>query len=585
MTAQATVDLSEYAGKTVNIIFRGHGKGSTSAYLDIDDVTVTYKPIAAPTALAAAPADASATITWTNIDETAAYNLQYKAVEAAEWATVNGVTSPYVLTGLTNGTAYEVQLQAVASANRISEWTASANFTPVACANVTAVTFGAATYNSVVVNWTADAAGTWALRYKAEGDADWTTISPIAEQTKELTGLATGVAYTVAVKPTCNDADEAWVAAEETVTLVYTAPANLTASAVTDAAATISWDAVADAAGYEYKLGEGAWTATAEAATSVNLTELAAGTEYTFYVRATYPTGNSAEAEGSFTTITIAPQNLAQVGASTTTTASFSWEANGAATQYQWSVDGENWSEPQTELTATAEDLTAGTAYTFYVRSYYSETVQSAAVSLQFTTECAAFALPFAESFENAGLPNCWESEAWSESVAAGKWSRDNSYSHSGYALRFHANTASSASVSTPEIVLDKKARLSFYIRNAYGNSGSYISGKVVAVDVANEANKVEADFINSNAEKLSEQTIDLSDLEGKTVQIIFHATGVSTNASLYLDDVTVTEIPVDPTGLINTSVDAKTVKLIENDQLVIIRDGVRYNAQGAKLN
>jgi len=38
------------------------------------------------------------------------------------------------------------------------------------------------------------------------------------------------------------------------------------------------------------------------------------------------------------------------------------------------------------------------------------------------------------------------------------------------------------------------------------------------------------------------------------------------------------------PSALDNTSVEIKTVKVIENGQLVIIRDGVRYNALGAQL-
>ena len=264
------------------------------------------------------------------------------------------------------------------------------------------------------------------------------------------------------------------MAAAGTITLVYTAPANLTASAITDAAATISWDAVADAAGYEYKLGEGAWTATAEAATSVNLTELAAGTEYTFYVRATYPTGNSAEAEGSFTTVTIAPKNLTS-GEITTTTATFTWEANGAATKYQWSTDNTNWSDAQTELTATATGLTAATTYTFYVRSYYSETVQSAAVSLQFTTECDTYALPFAvEGFDHSGaLPNCWDNSDYT----GNQWTMAayNYYKSPYYSARYNARTATSnsADLKTPAINLSEKAVLTFY----YKNNISYCRG------------------------------------------------------------------------------------------------------------
>ena len=600
MTAQAIVDLSDHVGKTVNIIFRGHGKGSTSAYLDIDDVEITYKSVATPTALAVEASDKQATISWTNIEEDATYNLRHKATADAEWTSVNGVTNPYVLGGLTNDTEYEVQVQAFASEHRVSEWTASATFTPVACASIETVTFGDKTYNSVVVNWTATAAGKWDVRYKAAGEAEYTEAGTnLTVQTITLEGLKTNVAYTIEVKAACSDE---WKAAEA-LTLRYTAPTNITASNIKDVTATLSWDAVADApeGKYRYMLKEKLdfyaddWAqATEVTGTTVNLTNLKPATTYRVYVYTVYGENeHSGVTEGSLTTGTVAPYDL-QVSEITTTSAHFTWQFDGYyGCCYQYAVgddpDALEW-KPTDEYTCfknfTLNGLQPGTTYTVYVRSDYGNDIFGDSVSVSFTTLCAAKALPFAEDFEQAGLPNCWESDAWSASVAAGKWSRDNSYSHSGYALRFNANTANSASISTPEIVLDKKAELSFYIRNAYGQNAGYVSGKVVAVDVENEANKVEADFINSNAENLSEQTVDLSDLKDKTVQIVFHAEGVSANASLYIDDVTVTEIPETPSSIGNTNADGKkVVKLIENDRLVIIRDGVKYNAQGVKIN
>lgn len=37
-------------------------------------------------------------------------------------------------------------------------------------------------------------------------------------------------------------------------------------------------------------------------------------------------------------------------------------------------------------------------------------------------------------------------------------------------------------------------------------------------------------------------------------------------------------------TSIDNTNVDAKTVKVIENGQLIIIKNGIRYNALGAQM-
>ena len=53
------------------------------------------------------------------------------------------------------------------------------------------------------------------------------------------------------------------------------------------------------------------------------------------------------------------------------------------------------------------------------------------------------------------------------------------------------------------------------------------------------------------------------------------------------LDPFNVTDIvlvPMDHTAIENTSVESKAIKMMENGQLVIIKNGVRFNALGAKL-
>ena len=578
--AETTVDLSAYAGKTVSIIIRGNYYGSYK-YLYIDDVTVNYAPVAAPTELAVEPADGKATVAWVCAEEGAAFNLQYRAKGADEWTAVTNLTEPtYTIENLTNDTEYEVQIQAVASANRISEWAEAVNFTPVACPEVTGIELTDKTYNSVKVSWTATGNGTWILEYN-----DGTTFKQVNDLTTTeyvLTSLSTGTTYTIKVKPVCAGG---W---HQTTTFVptYTAPASVSVTNATDTGAVASWAAVADAEGYEYivvvKDAEVNWdNAVAATETSAELKGLNGLTDYGFYVRATYPENGASEyAQAEFATIAYAPANLT-AGEITTTTATFTWEANGAATQYQWSTDGENWSEPQTAKEATAENLTAATTYTFSVRACYAEGKYSEPVTQDFTTDCDTFVLPFEENFEKAGaLPNCWDAEP--------QWTMDayNYYKSAYYSARFNANTANSAELKTPAIRLDKKAELSFFLRNVYGNNTGYVEGKVIAADVENGENQVEAQFIHAN--NLTEQKLDLSALEGKTVKITFFADGVgtSTNASLYIDDVRVTEITEEPvaTGMDNTSAAEQVIKTVENGQIVIILNGVKYNAQGQKL-
>ena len=417
-----TVDLSAYAGKTVTIIIRGSYYGSYK-YLYIDDVAVNYAPVAAVTNVVAAPANGQAVVTWECAEEGAKYSLQYRATGAEEWTLFENITEKtYTIESLTNGTTYEVQVKAVASANRQSEWTASATVKPVDCASVTEVTFGAATYNSVVVNWIANAAATWTLQTKA-GEAEWATVaSAIAENTYTLNGLTTGTEYSVRVKADCAD-DEAYVAAAATFAPAYSTPATATIASIADATATASWSEVADAPdGYKYavvaKDAEVDWdAATATDDLTASLTGLEALTEYDFYVAAVYGENLGAAKKVSFTTITVAPKDLA-VSEITANAAKLSWENDGAATAYEYATgeaDALVWNEVEA-AEVTLSGLTANTSYTAYVRAKYSDKVKSDSVHISFRTDCNAIAeLPWFEGFEDMAVgnylsaaPACW---------------------------------------------------------------------------------------------------------------------------------------------------------------------------------
>ena len=555
-----TVDLTAYVGQTAKFIFRAYGNGGTSyKYIYIDDVAVVVKPCATPTGLAAVKGNAIAEISWTD-EEADKWNIRYRIVAEPEneWTLVNGLTAKsHTLEGLTNGAEYEVQVQAVCSETRTSDWTASVKFTPEACPTVAEVTLGAKTYNSVVVNWATSSASNCDVRYSTDNGENWTVAEEnIAATTYTLSGLSIGAVYTIAVKPSCGD-DEAWVAAE-TFTPAYSIPANVAVASITDVAASASWDAVADADSYQYIVlasGEPNWeSATAAAENSASLTGLSAGTAYTLYVRSVYSTGYSEAASANFPTITIAPQNLQQDGESTTTSATFTWEANGAATQYQWSIDNTNWSEPIAALTATATGLKSGSSYTFYVRSYYNADVQSAAISLPFQTECAVETLPFSQDFgtTSATKPACWNIEKWGTS--ANYWTTASDYAKTGVALKYNAKTNNSSDAITPSIEISDKCELKFYIRNAVGSYSAKVESKVLVND---GSATTELASITTRYATATLQTIDLSDYIGKTITIIFRGLGYGsdTNSSLWIDDVTVSFKPVaTPTNVVATS-------------------------------
>ena len=550
-----TIDLSDYSSRTVTIIFRGYGVGSSSKYLYIDDVAVTVKPCATPTGLAAVKGNATAEISWTD-EEADKWNIRYRIVAEPEneWTLVNGLTAKsHMLEGLTNGAEYEVQVQAVCSETRTSDWTAPVKFTPEACSTVTAVTFGAKTYNSVVVNWTTTGAGTWNIRYKTAKEQDWTVVEGnIAENTKKLEGLTPGEVYTIAVKPSCNNDEEAWVAAAETYTPLYTAPSNVKVTGITETTASASWDAVADAPdGYLYvvsaKDADPAWNkATQTEELTATLSNLDAATEYDLHVVTKYGQYYSPDSKVSFTTSTVAPKNLQQDGESTTTSATFTWEANGAATQYQWSIDNTNWSEPIAVLTATATGLKSGSSYTFYVRSYYAEGKYSAAISKDFETKCGTKAIGWSENFDaKAALPACWEASSWGS--GDNQWSIYTYSAHSGSnQIRWKGKNSNTGDLTTPSIVISDAAQLTFWYNGTLTNTEVYMKDGTYTDKIFT--------ISSPSSTTWKQATIVLPDsVVGETLQFIFrgNGSGSSSAKSIYIDDVEVSFKPVaTPTNL-----------------------------------
>ena len=546
-----SLDLTPYVGQTAKIIFRAYGSTSnTTRYFYLDDVSFAYKYCAKPTNLAASATTDGAVVTWDDT-ELGPWRLRYRTNGVGDWTTINNIASKtYTIEGLIEQ-EYEVQVRTYCSTHRYSAWTASETFTPQ-CPNVTGVTFADETYNSVTVNWTADGEATWSLRYKTDGD--WTTINNIDTKTYGLTGLTTGETYTVAVKASCKG-DEGWVAAATTYTPQYGVPTNVTISDIKDVTATLAWDAAAGATGYQYIVLEGDvaadWTAPQSTTElTVDLSNLGAATTYSVYVRAAYGLNfGDATAKEIFATITYAPTNLAET-AHDETSASFSWNHNaeGAATRYEYvALEGTDtptgstaWTLLDNNVTAaTVDGLNTGAAYTFYVRSVYTNDAKSDYASLAFSTECAVRNMPFNEDFEAGVSPLCWS--AMNGTVDYYDYSGNNGWQvvndGGNYVMRYksHSSAATLTPLTMPQINVTAKALLSFKSLNNYSNKT--VAAKVI-ISAAGEEN-YEVALVTSNA--LKEQYIAIPDnFTGKVVTIKFQATANVNGGRIDLDDVRV---------------------------------------------
>ncbi len=92
--AEHSYDLSEYEGQQGYVAIRHESSGHGGYYLFVDNIS-----------------------------------LDGEEILAGEWATLNNVTSPTTIEGLTPDTEYEVQVQGIYEDVENSDWTASVNFT------------------------------------------------------------------------------------------------------------------------------------------------------------------------------------------------------------------------------------------------------------------------------------------------------------------------------------------------------------------------------------------------------------------------------------------------------------------------
>ena len=126
------------AGVAIDVELQSSNAGGTSAWSSASTLTTSSTGPFAPNAPAitsvAPPPDGTTTkltVTWTApaVDSThsaaTGFNLRSSPTGAGAWTIVPGATSPYTLTGLTGGTAIDVEIQATDAATSPGAWSAT----------------------------------------------------------------------------------------------------------------------------------------------------------------------------------------------------------------------------------------------------------------------------------------------------------------------------------------------------------------------------------------------------------------------------------------------------------------------------
>ena len=380
------------------------------------DEPPSASPPAAPSPPVLTPGDGQLSVRWTAPANNGAaiddYDVRYRP-SGGVWVdlpdAVKSTATMATITGLTNGTAYEVQVRAGNSAGD-GPWSAGATGTPAAAVTPasppsapSAPTLRAGD-GRLTASWTppADngaAIDDYDLRYRPSGGV-WTELADAVKSTSTtatITGLTNGTAYEVQVRAGNSAGDGPW-SAGATGTPVSSASVPSAPSAPTlragDGQLTASWTAPADNGAViddydvRYRSSGGAWTALPDAvkstSTTATITGLTNGTPYEVQVRAGNAVGDgpwSAGATGtpvpSASVPSAPPAPTLRAGDGQLTAIWTAPSDNGSPIDdydVRYGTDGRTWTElpdavKSVSTTATITGLTNGTAYVVQVRA------------------------------------------------------------------------------------------------------------------------------------------------------------------------------------------------------------------------
>lgn len=292
----------QYTNVTNSILYRrldndasyaehpGTGIGTRSYYLP--NMKVSF---GCPDEHCAVPADLTvdnitttgAVLNWEAGDATA-WQVAYKAENAAEWSTANVTESTYALTDLNQNTNYMVRVMANCGTIGMSS-EAAVNFTTVANCPAPEHLYAEAIAHTVNVSWLpVEGVSNYEVSVMGEG-IDLTLPVVNASQTN-ITGLVEGGQYDIKVRSVCGETTTSdWSSIEFTMPTICTVPANFQVSEVGETIAKLTWNpgyATAWVVEYGPKgfvLGEGTQVNVEE--TTVTLTGLNPYFQYDAYVK------------------------------------------------------------------------------------------------------------------------------------------------------------------------------------------------------------------------------------------------------------------------------------------------------------
>ena len=320
-------------------------------------VSVTYSTgvPGAPTAVSGTAGDRSVEVTWTapsaGADPISDYIVRYSADGGTTWTTVDtGSTSTSTtVTGLTDGTGYLFQVQAVNSVGSGPFSASSPTITPSGPPGAPTITSVTPGDGSLRVGFTAPASSApiTGYVYQLDGTGPWYTAtgttSPLI-----IGGLTDGTAYSVTIEAVSTigtgSPSNPMSGTPEAVPGAPTITSVQTGAGSAQVAFTPGASGGGSITGYRYSTNGGStWTAVGTTSPLI-LTGLANGTTYSFELEAVNASGDGPPTDASFRTPS-APAAPAITGilpgdGSLQVTATVPASGGSPVTDVQWSTDG-----------------------------------------------------------------------------------------------------------------------------------------------------------------------------------------------------------------------------------------------------
>ncbi len=342
----------------------------------------------APTYVTVSPGDAALVVTWT-AGPADSHKVRHRVKDpVGDWEAAENTNSGYVITGLANGTEYEVQAGGVVGSE--TKWSATVSGTPASSSLVDPSPVGTSPSGvalrtgdeTIEVTWTDGGpdADSHRVRYQKGTTGAWTTMAN-ATGPLTITGLENDEEYGVQVGAVYGAVVRWAVAVNGTPAEGTSAPDNVKVAAG-KALLQVGWtDALgADSHSVRYRVKAtpaNPWTDLTSQTSPITVTDLTNGSEYEVQVGAVYggsPTWADVVSATPNGALPSAPTDLRLTEILSPTSAKLGWQQAENAEDFRVEykpVSSATWSGKEgssSNFAATIDGLIAGVEYQFRVR-------------------------------------------------------------------------------------------------------------------------------------------------------------------------------------------------------------------------